>query len=61
LIIAELMARPARASFAYRYPAGPLLEQWQTEMSERFGLRVEEVDRSAMDDFNTHQNPALFR
>lgn len=49
LIIAELMARRRVHRLLIVTPAGPLLEQWQTEMSERFGLCVEEVDRSAME------------
>jgi ERCC4-related helicase len=49
LIIAELMARRRVHRLLIVTPAGPLLEQWQTEMSERFGLRVEEVDRLAME------------
>jgi superfamily II DNA or RNA helicase len=37
LIIAELMARRRVHRLLIVTPAGPLLEQWQTEMIERFG------------------------
>lgn len=49
LIIAELMARRRVHRLLIVTPAGPLLEQWQTEMLERFGLRLEVADRAAMD------------
>jgi superfamily II DNA or RNA helicase len=49
LIIAELMARRRVHRLLIVTPAGPLLDQWQTEMTERFGLRLEAADRSAMD------------
>lgn len=49
LIIAELMARRRVHRLLIVTPAGPLLEQWQTEMIERFGLRLEEADRTAVD------------
>jgi superfamily II DNA or RNA helicase len=49
LIIAELMARRRVHRLLIVTPAGPLLDQWQTEMTERFGLRLEVADRAAMD------------
>jgi SNF2 family DNA or RNA helicase len=49
LIITELMVR----KFAHRVlivsPAGPLLRQWKTELLERFGLRVEVMDRAKLE------------
>ena len=49
LIIAELMARRRVHRLLIVTPAGPLLDQWQTEMTERFGLRLEVADRAALD------------
>jgi ERCC4-related helicase len=50
MIITELMAR----KFAHRVlvvsPAGPLLRQWKTELLERFGIRVEIVDRAKIEE-----------
>src|SRR5262245_51145437 len=50
LVITELIARRLAHRVLIVSPAGPLLEQWRTEMSERFGLRLEEVDRSKLDE-----------
>jgi ERCC4-related helicase len=50
LVITELMARRLAHRVLIVSPAGPLLEQWQVEMSERFGLRLEEVDRAKLDE-----------
>lgn len=49
LIIAELMARRRVHRLLIITPAGPLLEQWQREMLERFGLRLEEVNRERLE------------
>ncbi len=43
LIMAELIARRRAHRILIVSPAGPLLEQWQAEMRERFGLRFETV------------------
>jgi hypothetical protein len=45
LILTELIAR----RILVVAPAGPLLEQWQAEMLERFGLRLETVDRARLE------------
>jgi ERCC4-related helicase len=50
LVITELIARRLAHRVLIVSPAGPLLEQWQVEMSERFGLRLEEVDRARLDE-----------
>src|SRR5208337_3327190 len=50
LVITELIARRLAHRVLIVSPAGPLLEQWQVEMSERFGLRLEEVDRAKLDE-----------
>ncbi len=49
LIIGELMARRRAHRVLIVTPAGPLLEQWQFEMLERFGLRLEEANRSKIE------------
>jgi ERCC4-related helicase len=46
LLMAELIARRRAHRILIVSPAGPLLEQWQREMRERFGLRFETI-RSA--------------
>ena len=46
LVMAELIARRRAHRILIVSPAGPLLEQWQREMRERFGLRFETI-RSA--------------
>jgi superfamily II DNA or RNA helicase len=50
LVITELIARRLAHRVLIVSPAGPLLEQWQTEMSERFGLRLQAVDRAKLDE-----------
>jgi SNF2 family DNA or RNA helicase len=50
LVITELIARRLAHRVLIVSPAGPLLEQWQVEMSERFGLRLEQVDRAKLDE-----------
>jgi superfamily II DNA or RNA helicase len=49
LVITELIARRLAHRVLIVSPAGPLLEQWQVEMSEWFGLRLEQVDRAKLD------------
>lgn len=49
LVMAELMARRRAHRLLIVTPAGPLLEQWQREMLERFGLRLEEANRDQLD------------
>jgi superfamily II DNA or RNA helicase len=50
LVITELIARRLAHRVLIVSPAGPLLEQWQVEMAERFGLRLEQVDRAKLDE-----------
>src|ERR1035437_3891894 len=50
LVITELMARRLAHRILIVSPAGPLLDQWKTEMSERFGLRLDVIDRARMED-----------
>lgn len=50
LILTELMARRIAHRILVVSPAGPLLEQWRTELLERFGLRVTVIDRATLDD-----------
>lgn len=50
LIITELVARRLAHRILIVSPAGPLMGQWQTELSERFGLRPEIIDRSKLED-----------
>jgi superfamily II DNA or RNA helicase len=50
LVITELIARRLAHRVLVVSPAGPLLEQWQMEMSERFGLRLQHVDRAKLDE-----------
>ena len=50
LVLTELMARRLAHRVLIVSPAGPLLEQWQTEMSERFGLRLEILDRAKLEE-----------
>jgi hypothetical protein len=45
LIVTELIARRRASRVLIVTPAGPLLEQWKTEMAERFGLRLIEAGR----------------
>ncbi|UCC30171.1 MAG: DEAD/DEAH box helicase, partial [Phycisphaerales bacterium] len=50
LLITELMARRIVHRLLIVSPAGPLLEQWQTEMLERFGLRLDVIDRARLEE-----------
>jgi superfamily II DNA or RNA helicase len=50
LVLTELMARRLAHRVLIVSPAGPLLEQWQTEMSERFGLRLDVLDRARLEE-----------
>lgn len=49
LIVTELVARRLAHRLLIVSPAGPLMDQWQVEMSERFGLRLDIIDRSKLD------------
>ena len=48
LVLTELVARRIAHRIMIVSPAGPLLEQWKTEMSERFGLRLDVIDRARL-------------
>ena len=50
LVITELVARRLAHRVLIVSPAGPLLEQWQVEMSDRFGLRLDVIDRARLDE-----------
>ncbi len=50
LVITELVARRLAHRILIVSPAGPLMHQWQTEMTERFGLRLDVIDRSKLED-----------
>ncbi len=50
LVITELMARRLAHRLLVVSPAGPLLEQWKTELWERFGLRVAPIDRDKLEE-----------
>lgn len=50
LVLTELMARRLAHRVLIVSPAGPLLEQWETEMSERFGLRLDVLDRTRLEE-----------
>jgi SNF2 family DNA or RNA helicase len=50
LVLTELMARRLAHRILIVSPAGPLLDQWKTEMSERFGLRMDVIDRARMEE-----------
>ncbi len=50
LVLTELMARRLAHRILVVSPAGPLLEQWKTEMSQRFGLRLEVIDRAKLEE-----------
>jgi hypothetical protein len=49
LIITELIARWRASRILIVTPAGPLLDQWKSEMAERFGLRLIVADRSELE------------
>ncbi|SHJ80657.1 helicase-related protein [Desulfofundulus thermosubterraneus] len=50
LVITELVARRLAHRILVVSPAGPLMEQWHIEMSERFGLRFEVIDRAKLEE-----------
>lgn len=50
LVVTELLARRLAHRVLIVSPAGMLLEQWQTEMRERFGLRVQTIDSAALEE-----------
>lgn len=50
LVLTELMARRLAHRILIVSPAGPLLEQWHLEMSQRFGLRLEVIDRAKLEE-----------
>lgn len=50
LVVTELMARRLAQRVLIVSPAGPLLEQWRTEMRDRFGLKLRVINRAALDD-----------
>ena len=50
LLITELMARRVAHRILIVSPAGPLLEQWKNEMLQRFGLRLDVVDRARLEE-----------
>jgi len=45
LVLVELIARRLAHRILIVSPPGPLLEQWKAEMWDRFGLRVQVIDR----------------
>ena len=50
LVLTELIARRLAHRILIVSPAGPLLEQWKLEMLERFGLRMEVIDRAKLEE-----------
>src|SRR5262245_63336066 len=50
LILTELVARRLAHRVLIVAPAGPLMQQWQVEMAERFGLRLTVIDRGTLED-----------
>lgn len=50
LVLVELIARRLAHRVLIVSPPGPLLEQWKSEMWDRFGLRVQVIDRARMED-----------
>ncbi|HEY9631560.1 MAG TPA: helicase-related protein [Coleofasciculaceae cyanobacterium] len=50
LILTELIARRVAHRILVVSPAGPLLDQWQLEMTERFGLRMDVIDRAKLEE-----------
>lgn len=50
LVITELMARRVAHRVLIVTPAGPLLKQWETEMSQRFGLRLDIINRQRLEE-----------
>ena len=50
LVLTELIARRIAHRVLIVSPAGPLLEQWKMEMAERFGLRLDVIDRARLEE-----------
>lgn len=50
LVVTELVARRLAHRVLIVSPAGPLMDQWQTEMSERFGLRLDVINRQKLEE-----------
>lgn len=50
LVLTELVARRIAHRILIVSPAGPLLAQWKEEMRERFGLRLEVIDRATLEE-----------
>ena len=50
LVLTELMARRLAHRILIVTPAGPLLDQWKMEMAERFGLRLDVIDRARLEE-----------
>ncbi|MEW4490900.1 helicase-related protein [Thalassoglobus sp. JC818] len=50
MVITELVARRLAHRILIVSPAGPLMKQWQLELSERFGLRCEVIDRAKLEE-----------
>jgi superfamily II DNA or RNA helicase len=50
LVLTELMARRLAHRVLIVSPAGPLLDQWKVEMGDRFGLRMEVIDRGRLEE-----------
>jgi len=48
LVLTELIARRMAHRILLVTPSGPLLDQWVTEMLQRFGLRFERVDNTKL-------------
>jgi len=53
LTLTELIARRLAHRILIVSPAGPLLEQWRVEMSQRFGLRLEVIDRAKLEEIRS--------
>ncbi len=50
LLLTELIARRIAHRILIVSPSGPLLDQWEMEMSHRFGLRFRIIDRQALEE-----------
>jgi len=50
LLLTELIARRIAHRILIVSPSGPLLDQWEMEMSHRFGLRFQVIDRQALEE-----------
>ncbi|MBD2358143.1 DEAD/DEAH box helicase family protein [Tolypothrix sp. FACHB-123] len=50
LVLTELMARRVAHRILIVCPSGPLLEQWKLEMAERFGLRLDVINRARLEE-----------